>query len=104
MSRHDAKLEMIIIMTTRNVMGKCQAEMPIFFPQTPADIIFFSDIQCKIVFSGWITSHEIYFFQCRKFFSSSISLQYFFSVSKSVQRVLIYFYSPITQLGLSRLC
>lgn len=27
MLRHDAKLEMIIIMTTRNVMGKCQAEM-----------------------------------------------------------------------------
>lgn len=27
MLHHDAKLEMIIIMTTRNVMGKCQAEM-----------------------------------------------------------------------------
>lgn len=26
MLHHDAKLEMIIIMTTRNVMGKCQAE------------------------------------------------------------------------------
>ena len=64
---------------------------PIFFPQTPGDNIFFSDIQCKIVFSGWITSHEIHFFQCRKFFSSGISLQYFFSLSKSVQRVLIYF-------------
>ena len=77
---------------------------PIFFPQTPGDNIFFSDIQCKIVFSGWVTSHEIYFFQCRKFFSSGISLQYFLSLSKSVQRVLIYFYSPITQLGLSWLC
>lgn len=27
MLHHDAKLEMITIMTTRNVMAKCQAEM-----------------------------------------------------------------------------
>lgn len=62
-----------------------------FFSQTAGDNIFSSDIQCKIVFSDWITSHEIYFFRRRKFFSSGISLQYFFSLSKSVQRVLIYF-------------
>ena len=30
--------------------------------ENPGDNIFFSDIQCKIGFSGWITSHEIYFF------------------------------------------